>query len=154
MWTPCVITDCIHFHSWVKGLLYKFTLAPNLSDARSFSLRAHGQLFFLRYCLSPRFIRPFCPRPTKQPHCRRHRKGPHRRCHRAREVGLDISIVTVGGAVNTLLLHTRLTTSDVDFFFRTKTKNDRVAGVLVAAEVARKALDLDEHWMNNHTAVF
>ncbi|RPD57594.1 hypothetical protein L226DRAFT_610632 [Lentinus tigrinus ALCF2SS1-7] len=68
--------------------------------------------------------------------------------------GSHISIVAVGGAVNTLYLHSRETTSDVDFFFHTKTKNDDVTRVIAAADVARKHLNLDPSWLNNHTAVF
>lgn len=67
---------------------------------------------------------------------------------------LNISIVAVGGAVNTLLLKSRTTTGDVDFFYRTKTTNEDVTQVIVAADIARKALKLDEHWLNNHTALF
>ncbi|THV01283.1 hypothetical protein K435DRAFT_776118 [Dendrothele bispora CBS 962.96] len=67
---------------------------------------------------------------------------------------LNLSIIAVGGAVNTLLLHTRQSTGDVDFFYRTKTKNEDVTQVITAADAARKTLQLDDHWLNNHTALF
>ena len=68
--------------------------------------------------------------------------------------GQNISIIAVGGAVNTLLLHTRESTGDVDFFYRTKTKNDNVTEVIVAANTAATKLKLGDHWLNNHTAIF
>ena len=68
--------------------------------------------------------------------------------------GQNISIVAVGGAVNTLLLHTRESTGDVDFFYRTKTKHEDVTKVIVAANTAATKLKLGDHWLNNHTAVF
>ena len=66
----------------------------------------------------------------------------------------DISIVAVGGAVNTLLLQSRATTSDVDFFYRTKTKNDDVSAIVNAAGQAAKSLRVGKGWLNNHTATF
>ncbi|KAF9222139.1 hypothetical protein BS17DRAFT_193926 [Gyrodon lividus] len=66
----------------------------------------------------------------------------------------DVSIIAVGGAVNTILLKTRASTGDVDFFYRTKTKNEDVSQVILAADAARKALHLGDHWLNNHTALF
>lgn len=68
--------------------------------------------------------------------------------------GQNISIIAVGGAVNTLLLHTRESTGDVDFFYRTKTKHEDVTRVIVAADIAANKLKLGDHWLNNHTAVF
>ena len=68
--------------------------------------------------------------------------------------GQHISIIAVGGAVNTLLLHTRESTGDVDFFYRTKTKHEDVTKVIVAADAAAAKLKFGEHWLNNHTAVF
>jgi len=67
---------------------------------------------------------------------------------------LNISIIAVGGAVNTLLLHTRESTGDVDFFYRTKTKHEDVTRVIVAADAAATKLKLGDQWLNNHTAVF
>ena len=68
--------------------------------------------------------------------------------------GQNISIIAVGGAINTLLLHTRESTGDVDFFYWTKTKNEDVTKVIVAANTAATKLKLGDHWLNNHTAVF
>ena len=68
--------------------------------------------------------------------------------------GQNISLVAVGGAVNTLLLHTRESTGDVDFFYWTKTRNEDVTKVIVAANSAATKLKLGDHWLNNHTAVF
>jgi len=64
-----------------------------------------------------------------------------------------ISIVAVGGAVNTLLLHTRESTGDVDFFYRTKTKHEDVTKIIVAADSTATRLKLGDHWLNNHTAI-
>ena len=68
--------------------------------------------------------------------------------------GQNITIVAVGGAVNTLLLQTRESTGDVDFFYWTKKKNEDVTKVIVAANSAATKLKLGDHWLNNHTAVF
>lgn len=68
--------------------------------------------------------------------------------------GQNISIIAVGGAVNTLLLHTRESTGDVDFFYWTKTKNEDVTKIIVAANSAASKLKLGDQWLNNHTAIF
>ncbi|KAF8335375.1 uncharacterized protein EI90DRAFT_3152992 [Cantharellus anzutake] len=68
--------------------------------------------------------------------------------------GLNVSIIAVGGAVNTLYLQTRASTGDVDFFYRTKTKHEDVTQLITAADSARKTLKLDDQWLNNHTALF
>ncbi len=68
--------------------------------------------------------------------------------------GLNVSIIAVGGAVNTLYLQTRASTGDVDFFYRTKTRHEDVTQLIAAANSARETLKLDEHWLNNHTALF
>ncbi|KAJ2917286.1 hypothetical protein MD484_g3102, partial [Candolleomyces efflorescens] len=65
-----------------------------------------------------------------------------------------VPIIAVGGAVNTLLLGTRESTGDVDFFYRTKTKHEDVTQVIEAAKTAAKSLNLEENWLNNHTALF
>ena len=54
--------------------------------------------------------------------------------------GQNVSIIVVGGAVNTLLLHTRESTGDVDSFYRTTTKNEEVTKVIVAAGTAATKL--------------
>jgi len=66
----------------------------------------------------------------------------------------DVAVITVGGAVNTLLLRTRPSTADVDFFYRTKTKHEKVTQLILAADSVRKRLRLDNNWLNNHTALF
>ncbi|KAH9941873.1 uncharacterized protein BXZ73DRAFT_41789 [Epithele typhae] len=66
----------------------------------------------------------------------------------------NVSIVAVGGAVNTVLLGTRPYTGDVDFFYRTKTRSQEVTDVLAAAEAVRNGLGLEASWLNNHTVVF
>ena len=67
---------------------------------------------------------------------------------------VNIVIVAVGGAVNTLLLRTCESTTDVDFFYWTKTKHEDITRVIVAADVATTKLKLGDQWLNNHTAVF
>jgi hypothetical protein len=67
---------------------------------------------------------------------------------------LNVSVIAVGGAVNTLYLRTRASTGDVDFFYHTKTRHEDVTQLILAADSARKRLKLDDHWLNNHTAVF
>jgi len=67
---------------------------------------------------------------------------------------LNVSVIAVGGAVNTLYLCTRPSTSDVDFFYHTKTRHEDVTQLIHAADSARKKLKLDNHWLNNHTALF
>lgn len=67
---------------------------------------------------------------------------------------LNVSVIAVGGAVNTLYLRTRPSTGDVDFFYHTKTRHEDVTQLILAADSARKTLKLDDHWLNNHTAVF
>lgn len=71
---------------------------------------------------------------------------------------LNVSIVTVGGAVNTVLLKTRASTGDVDFFYRTKDSSSKdssiVHQVVKGGELAEKKLNLGSQWLNNHTVVF
>jgi hypothetical protein len=65
-----------------------------------------------------------------------------------------ITIVAVGGAVNTLYLKSRPQTTDVDFFYRTKLASKDVTAIVKAAGKAAKAIGADDNWLNNHTAVF
>lgn len=71
---------------------------------------------------------------------------------------LNVSIVTVGGAVNTVLLKTRASTGDVDFFYRTKDSGSKdseiVHEVVEGGKQAEKDLKLGNQWLNNHTVVF
>jgi predicted nucleotidyltransferase len=66
----------------------------------------------------------------------------------------NVRIVAVGGAVNALLLRSRASTADVDFFYRTKTTNNDVSSIVLAAEKVAKDLRISKGWLNNHTAVF
>ena len=72
--------------------------------------------------------------------------------------GLNVSIVTVGGAVNTVLLKSRASTSDVDFFYRSKNARSNphdskiVHEVMEGGKLAEKKLG--HQWLNNHTAIF
>lgn len=66
----------------------------------------------------------------------------------------NVSVIAVGGAVNTLYMRTRPATGDVDFFYRTKTRHEDVTQLIRAADSARKKLKLEDHWLNNHTALF
>ena len=72
--------------------------------------------------------------------------------------GLNVSIVTVGGAVNTVFLKSRASTSDVDFFYRTKDAGSKDINVMhevaAAGKLAEKQLGLGEQWLNNHTVTF
>ena len=71
---------------------------------------------------------------------------------------LDVAIVTVGGAVNTVLLKSRTSTGDVDFFYRTKASGPKesnlVHEVVEGGKLAEKGLKLGSQWLNNHTVVF
>ncbi|KAJ6553656.1 hypothetical protein B0H10DRAFT_2111826 [Mycena sp. CBHHK59/15] len=61
------------------------------------------------------------------------------------EQGRSIQIVTVGGAVNTILLRTRQATSDVDFFYHTHNRDTDVENLVWAAEsVASGVKEFDE----------
>lgn len=68
--------------------------------------------------------------------------------------GKQITIVGVGGVISTLLLKSRPQTQDVDFFYKTKLKNEDVSTVVYAAKKASETANLDETWLNNHTAIF
>ena len=72
--------------------------------------------------------------------------------------GLNVSIVTVGGAVNTVLLKTRASTGDVDFFYRTKDSKSEeskvIHEVVEGGKQAEQKLGLGQQWLNNHTVVF
>ncbi|KAF4552082.1 Hypothetical protein D9617_11g009300 [Elsinoe fawcettii] len=67
----------------------------------------------------------------------------------------QISIVAVGGIVNTLLLRTRTATQDVDFFTDGVPVEDQRLLVEAARAVrARHASELAQDWMNNHTILY
>jgi hypothetical protein len=63
----------------------------------------------------------------------------------------QITVVAVGGAINTILLRSRASTADVDFFSVDTVNNPTLRdGIRSAA----KTMQLGEGWMNNHTALF
>ncbi|KZV63926.1 hypothetical protein PENSPDRAFT_615930 [Peniophora sp. CONT] len=69
--------------------------------------------------------------------------------------GMNINMVTVGGTVNTMLLRTRQSTTDVDIFFRTKARTVDTLRVLTAAtSAACKGLGLEEGWLNDDVALY
>lgn len=64
----------------------------------------------------------------------------------------EITIITVGGALNTMLLHTRKSTHDLDFL-STNLNNDQRVLLDEAAKyaVSRSATPLGAEWFNSHT---
>ncbi|EEP80015.1 predicted protein [Uncinocarpus reesii 1704] len=74
--------------------------------------------------------------------------------HRKRQ---NLTIVAVGGAVNTILLKTREVTHDVDFFNGNLSYRVSQADLLrdAAAEAAsRSSVPLGRNWLNNSTALY
>ena len=71
-----------------------------------------------------------------------------------RQRNIFVVLVVVGGAFNTLILRSRPTTSDVDFFCLTKTQNPVVSLITEVAGLASVARLSGRTWLNNHTAVF
>ena len=67
--------------------------------------------------------------------------------------GENITLVAVGGAVNTILLQSRATTQDVDFFCKLLVQPHlevlRSAGQYA---VERSSVPLSKDWLNNATA--
>ncbi|KAG1741541.1 uncharacterized protein EDB91DRAFT_333994 [Suillus paluster] len=63
----------------------------------------------------------------------------------------QITIVAVGGAINTMFLRSRASTGDVDFFSVDRTNHKVLQG---AIESTAKTMQLGKGWMNNHTAIF
>lgn len=63
----------------------------------------------------------------------------------------SVTIVAVGGAINTVLLKTRASTADVDFFGVDKRLPP---GFNDAIKAAVKSVGINEGWLNNHTALF
>ena len=70
--------------------------------------------------------------------------------------GKQVTIIAVGGTVSVVFFNSREATEDIDFFYRTKQKNEDVSAVMAAAEaVAKKRGNNLEHgWLNNHASVF
>lgn len=66
----------------------------------------------------------------------------------------QITLIAVGGVVNTLLLENRVHTRDVDFFNDNLTVED-TAFILQGARYATKMnRSLEPEWLNNHTVLF
>ncbi|KAG1795393.1 uncharacterized protein HD556DRAFT_1442236 [Suillus plorans] len=63
----------------------------------------------------------------------------------------QITVVAVGGAINTILLRSRASTADVDFFSVDAASNPILRDGIKSAA---KTMQLGEGWMNNHTALF
>ncbi|KAG2085297.1 uncharacterized protein F5147DRAFT_589099, partial [Suillus discolor] len=64
----------------------------------------------------------------------------------------QITVVAVGGAINTILLRAlRASTADVDFFSIDAANNPVLRDGIKSAA---KTMQLGEGWMNNHTALF
>ncbi|KAG1792536.1 hypothetical protein EV424DRAFT_1336413, partial [Suillus variegatus] len=63
----------------------------------------------------------------------------------------QITVVAVGGAINTILLRSRASTADVDFFSLDTANNPVLRDGIKSAA---KTMQLGEGWMNNHTALF
>ena len=69
--------------------------------------------------------------------------------------GMNINMIVVGGTVNAMLLRTRQFTTDVDIFFRSKTRTVDTLRVLAAAtSSACKGLGLEEGWLNDDVALY
>lgn len=66
----------------------------------------------------------------------------------------SVTVVAVGGAVNTIYLESRQTTHDVDFFNNRLTPTDVELLVKGAKEAIRRDARLDETWFNNRTILF
>ena len=71
----------------------------------------------------------------------------------------DITIVSVGGAVNVILLRTRRTTTDVDFFNQYLTRTEAHLLQDAAAKARQlmssgQGVDLPDDWFNNRTMYF
>ncbi|KND94162.1 hypothetical protein TOPH_01139 [Tolypocladium ophioglossoides CBS 100239] len=66
----------------------------------------------------------------------------------------DITVIAVGGAVNTIYLQSRDATHDVDFFNDYLTPADFENLVHSAREVVKCDRSLGEEWFNNRTILF
>ena len=69
--------------------------------------------------------------------------------------GADVTVVTLGGAVNTILLKTRPTTHDVDFFM-TQNSSSEARLLEQAAQVAeaKVSIPLGREWLNNTATLY
>lgn len=68
--------------------------------------------------------------------------------------GASLTVIIVGGAVNTLFLQSRGTTHDIDFF-NNNLKKEHMDLILAAARYAREQdSNLPSQWLNNRTVLF
>ena len=70
--------------------------------------------------------------------------------------GKQVIIIAVGGTVSVVFFNSREATEDIDFFYRTKQKNEDVSAVMAAVEIVakKKVSGLEHGWLNNHASVF
>ncbi|CAJ2514057.1 Uu.00g021760.m01.CDS01 [Anthostomella pinea] len=68
--------------------------------------------------------------------------------------GGDVTVVAVGGAVNTIHLQSRSVTHDVDFYNNHLTAKDFETPLNGAREAVKKHKSLEEDWFNNRTILF
>ncbi|KAI1409319.1 hypothetical protein F5Y13DRAFT_92260 [Hypoxylon sp. FL1857] len=68
--------------------------------------------------------------------------------------GGSVTVVAVGGAVNTIHLRSRNVTHDVDFYNNNLTSQDFAHLVNGAKEAAKRNKLLEEEWFNNRTILF
>lgn len=68
--------------------------------------------------------------------------------------GGDVTVVAVGGAVNTIHLQSRMVTHDVDFFNSRMTAQEIALLVDGAKATAKRTKGLEGDWFNNRTILF
>lgn len=66
----------------------------------------------------------------------------------------NVTVIAVGGAVNTIYLQSRQTTHDIDFFNNSLTAKDFECLLKGAKEASKKDRLLEEQWFNNRTIFF
>jgi hypothetical protein len=66
----------------------------------------------------------------------------------------NVTIIAVGGAVNTIHLQSRISTHDVDFFNDNLTAKDLESLINGAKAAAKRDKRLTEQWLNNRTIFF
>ncbi|AEO71566.1 uncharacterized protein THITE_2058890, partial [Thermothielavioides terrestris NRRL 8126] len=68
--------------------------------------------------------------------------------------GGNVTVIAIGGAINTIYLRSRQTTHDVDFFNNYLTADDFKHLIQGAREAAKRNPELEESWFNNRTILF
>lgn len=66
----------------------------------------------------------------------------------------SVTVITVGGAVNTIHLQSRSTTHDIDFFNTYLTANDYELLIKGTKDATEKLLVFKNDWFNNRTLFF